>query len=308
MDKEVDPAVLGVINEKRLRGEKRTPVEIIARMGVFDAREKAADLAWLATGDSLNVIATLWAELVNVSAGGRWFYLESLNPQIRIGGGDRSAQQAQRAKDRLGLLKRAHDAGQGVRVVLQTNRVPVLEMESDKSARVSVRVPDDEEWHIAEWDADRQIAVLVRGARGWMPGDADLQAARARAAIPEPAPEADALAGPASPEELHAAAMEHLTKHFAGYGYKAENVTAQGQGWDIEVSDKKGKTLLKIAVKGTKSGMPGFQLTSAERACAKAGDPWRLAVVSDAPGPAAQHKLYRGSEVDSAPGLQPSNK
>ncbi|MEJ8814611.1 DUF3883 domain-containing protein [Variovorax ureilyticus] len=305
MDKEVDPAVLGIINEKRLMGEKRTPVDIIARMGVFDAREKAGDLAWLATGDSLNVIATLWAELVNVSASGRWFYIESLNPLIRIGGGDRSAQQAQRAKDRHGLLKRAVDAGQGVRVVLQTNRVPVLQMESDKTAKVSVRVPDDEEWHIADWNADRQLAILVRGEPGWTPSDEELQAARARAAMPEPAPE-EALAVPTSPEELHAAAMEHLTKHFAGYGYKAENVTAQGLGYDIEVSDKKGKTLLKIAVKGTKSGAPGFQLSSAERACAKAGDPWRLAVVSDAPGPAAQHKLYRGSEVDSAPGLQPS--
>ena len=306
MDKEVDPAVLGIINEKRLMGEKRTPVEIIARMGVFDAREKAGDLAWIATGDNLNVIATLWAELVNVSASGRWFYLESLNPLTRIGGGDRSAQQAQRAKDRHGLLKRAHDAGQGVRVVLQTNRVPVLTMESDKTAKVSVRVPDDDEWHIADWNPDRQLAVLVRGARGWMPSDEDMQAARTRAAIPEPAPEADASAGPASPEELHAAAMEHLTKHFGGYGYKTENVTAQGLGYDIEVSDKKGKTLLKIAVKGVKSGTPGFQLTSAERACAKAGDPWRLAVVSDAPGPAAQHKLYRGSEINSAPGLEPS--
>lgn len=305
MDKEVDPAVLGIINEKRLMGEKRTPVDIIARMGVFDAREKAGDLAWLATGDSLNVIATLWAELVNVSASGRWFYIESLNPLIRIGGGDRSAQQAQRARDRHGLLKRALDAGQGVRVVLQTNRVPVLQMESDRTAKVSVRVPDDEEWHIADWNADRQLAVLVRGAPGWTPSDEELQAARARAAIPEPAPE-EALAVPASPEALHAAAMEHLTKHFAGYGYKAENVAGQGLGYDIEVSDKKGKTLLKIAVKGVKSGAPGFQLSSAERACAKAGDPWRLAVVSDAPGPAAQHKLYRGSEVDSAPGLQQS--
>ncbi|MBO9649449.1 MAG: DUF3883 domain-containing protein [Variovorax sp.] len=306
MDKEVDPAVLGIINEKRLMGEKRTPVDIIARMGVFEAREKAGDLAWIATGDNLNVIATLWAELVNVSADGRWFYVESLNPQARIGGGDRSALQAQRARDRHGLLKRAYDADRGVRVVLQTNRVPVLEMESDKTAKVSVRVPDDDEWHIADWNADQQIVVLVRGARGWTPSDPEMKAARSRAAIPEPAPEADALAGPASPEELHAAAMEHLTKHFAGYGYKAEDVTAQGLGYDIEVSDKKGKTLLKIAVKGVKSGAPGFQLTSAERACAKAGDPWRLAVVSDAPGPAAQHKLFRGSEIDSAPGLQPS--
>lgn len=306
MDKEVDPAVLGVINEKRLRGEKRTPVEIIARMGVFEAREKAADHAWLATGDNVNVIATLWAELVCIGSGGRWFYLESLNPQFRIGGGERSAQQMQRAKDRLGLLKRALDAGQGVRAVLQTNRVPVLEMESDKTARVSIRVPDDEEWHIASWDPVLKMAVLVRGARGWLPTEEDMQAARARGGIPPEALQAALpAAGQSSPDEVQAAAIDHLVRHFGGYGYKAENVAGQGRGYDIEVSDKKGKTLLKIAVKGTAPGMMSFRLTSEERACARQGDPWRLAVVSDVPGPAAQHKLYKGSEVDSAPGLEP---
>ena len=50
MDKEVDPLVLAVIDEKRLSGPRLTPVEIVAKMGVFDAREKAADHAWLATG------------------------------------------------------------------------------------------------------------------------------------------------------------------------------------------------------------------------------------------------------------------
>ncbi|MBO9647432.1 MAG: DUF3883 domain-containing protein [Variovorax sp.] len=305
MDKEVDPAVLGVINEKRLMGEKRTPVEIIAKMGVFDAREKAGDLAWLATGDNVNVIATLWAEFVSVGADGRWFYLESLAPQFKFGGGDRSAQQIQRAKDRLGLLKRALDAGQGLRVVLQTNRVPVLEMESDKTARVSVRVPDDEEWHIASWDTATKMAVLVRGARGWTPSEEDMEAARARGGIPPEALQAAApAAGESSPEDVQAAAIDHLVRHFGGYGYKTETVAGQGLGYDIEVSDKKGKTLLKIAVKGVAPGAKTFRLTSEEQACAKKGDPWRLAVVTDAPGPAAQHKLYRGSEVNSAPGLE----
>ena len=72
MEKEVDAAVLAVINEKRLLGDKRTPVEIIAKMGVFDARQKASDHAWLATGDS--VIATVWAEFVSIGAAGHWFW------------------------------------------------------------------------------------------------------------------------------------------------------------------------------------------------------------------------------------------
>jgi hypothetical protein len=165
---------------------------------------------------------------------------------------------------------------------------------------VSTRVPDDEEWHVGTWDADQGIAVLVRGPRGWLPTEEDMQAARARGGVP-----AAARTGQASREEVQAAAMDYLTRHFAGYGYKTENVADQKLGYDIEVSDKKGATLLKLAVKGTGAGMTGFQLTAEERACAKQGDPWRLAVVTDAPGPAAQHKLYKPAEIDGAPGLEP---
>jgi hypothetical protein len=301
MDKEVDPAVLAVINEKRLLGEKRTPVEIIAKMGVFDARQKASEQAWLASGD--NVIATIWAEFVSIGAGGRWFYLESLDTQHRIGGGERTALQLQRAKDRRNLLKRSLDAGQGFRAVLQTNRVPIVDLETDKAAKVSMRVPDAEEWHIATWDPEQKVAVLVRGPRGWLPTEEDMQAARARGGVPAAAPEGSS--GLASREEVQAAAMDYLTRHFAGYGYKTENVASQKLGYDIEVLDKKSTTLLKLAVKGTAAGMAGFQLTGEERACAERGDPWRLAVVTDALSPAAQHKLYKPSEVDEAPGLEP---
>ena len=303
MDKEVDPAVLAFINEKRLMGEKRTPVEIIAKMGVFDAREKASEQAWLATGD--NVIATLWAEFVRIGSGGRWFCLESLDTHHRIGGGERSALQVQRAKDRLQLLKRTLDAGQGFRAVLQTNRVPILDLETDKAARVSVRVQDDEEWHVAAWEPGRKIAVLVRGARGWLPTEEEMEAAGAQGGLPAAAPAGTASSGPTTREDVHAAAMDYLMRHFAGYGYKAENVAGRKLGHDIEVSDKKGNTLLKLAVKGTVTGMTSFQLSSEERAGAKKGDPWRLAVVTDALGPATQHKLYKPAEIDKAPGLEP---
>lgn len=303
MEKEVDPKVLAVINEKRLLGEKRTPVEIIAKMGVFDAFGKAYDYAWLASGD--NVIATVWAEFVSVGAGvgDRWFYLESLDTQHRIGGGERTALQIQRAKDRLKLLKFSLDAGLGVRTVLQTNRVAIADLETDKAAKVSMRVPDDQEWHIATWDVESKVAVLVRGPRGWLPTEDDMQAARARGGVPAAALESPA--GQESQDDVQAAAIAYLTRHFAGYGYKPVNVTSQGLGYDIEVADKKGNTLLKLAVKGTVPGKSSFQLTDAERAGAKRGDPWRLVVVTDAVGPAAAHKLYKPAEIDSAPGLEP---
>ena len=303
MDKEVDPQVLAVIDEKRLSGPRLTPVEIVAKMGVFDARDKPYEYAWMATGD--NVIATIWAEYVSVGAGGRWFYLESLDTQHRASGGVRTANQVQRAKDRLALLKRTLDAGQGFRAVLQTNRVPIAELETNKSAKVSTRVRDEDEWHVASWEPDQLLAVLVRGPRGWLPTEAEVQAAKARGGVPAPAEATPAAAQVTSPEELQAAALAYVTHHFGGYGYKAEDVRARQLGYDLEVSNAKGVTLLKVAVKGTASGRPGFKLTGEERAASVRDPLWRLLVVTDAGGPAAQHQIYKASEMSQAPGFDP---
>jgi len=303
MDKEVDPHVLAVIDEMRLSGPRLTPVEIVAKMGVFDARDKPFDHAWLATGD--NVIATIWAEHVNLGAGRRWFCLESLDTQHRAGGGTRAPNQVQRAKDRLALLKRTFDAGQGFRAVLQTNRVAIAELEINKGAKVSTRVRDDDEWHVATWEPEQKLAVLVRGPRGWVPDEAEVQAAKARGGVPQ-AEEEPAAAVPvqSSPEEVQAAAMDYVLRHFRGYGYKAEDLTGQNIGYDIEVSNAKGATLLKITVKGTSNATPGFQLSSEESACSAREPLWRLLVVSDAGGPTAQHKIYKPSEMSQAPGFQ----
>ena len=302
MDKEVDPRVLAVIDEMRLSGPRLTPVEIVAKMGVFDARDKPFEHAWLATGD--NVIATIWAEYVSVGAGGRWFCLESLDTQHRAGGGARSPHQVQRAKDRLALLKRTVDAGQGFRAVLQTNRVLIAELESNKGAKVSTRVRDEHEWHVATWEPEQKLAVLVRGPRGWVPDEADMQAARARGGVPDVSEPAAAVVAGASREEVQAAAMGYVMRHFKGYGYNAEDVTGQNLGYDIEVSNAKGATLLRVAVKGTSARVPGFRLTDDERACSTREPLWRLLVVADALGPVAQHKIYKPSEMEQAPGFE----
>lgn len=302
MDKEVDPKVLAVIDEMRLSGPRLTPVEIVAKMGVFDARDKPFEHAWLATGD--NVIATIWGEWVNVGANGRWFYLESLDTHHRAGGGERNAQQVQRAKDRLALLKRTFDAGQGFRAVVQTNRLAIVEVESNKDAKVSTRVRDDDEWHVASWEPEQKLAVLVRGPRGWVPSEAEVQAAKARDNMPQPLFAAAPAAGKISPEEVRAAAIEYVTKHFTGYGYKAEGMS--GKGFDLEVSNAKGQTLLRVVVKGTAPGVPSFKLSKEESECAVREPLWRLLVVTDAGSPAAQHKIYKPNEITSAPGHDPS--
>lgn len=304
MDKEVDPRVLTVIDEMRLSGPRLTPVEIVAKMGVFDARDKPFEHAWLATGD--NVIATIWAEWVNVAANGRWFYLESLDVHHRAGGGERSAQQVQRAKDRLALLKRSHDAGNGFRALLQTNRIAILEVESNKDAKVSTRVRDDDEWHVASWEPDHKLAVLVRGPRGWSPSEAEVQTARERGNVPQKLSAAAKAADDdkASPEAVQAAALEYVVKHFTGYGYKAENMT--GKGFDLEVSNAKGQTLLRVTVKGTAPGVPSFKLSKEESDCSVREPLWRLLVVTDAGSGVAQHKIYKPTEINSAPGFDPA--
>jgi len=303
MDKEVDPAVLAFIDEKRLSGERRTPVDILARMGVLEARDKALEHAWLAGGDNDKVIAAVWAEFVHIGEGGRWFCLESLNPQRPTArGGTRTAQQIQRAENRIALLKRSLDAGQGFRAVLQTNRMPIVDLEADKAAKVSTRVADEQPWHVASWDLGENVAVLVRGQQGWLPSKDEVLAARARGGLPAPAP---VPTDRASADAMQAAAVEHLTRHFAGYGYRTDNLAGQALGYDIEVSDKKGATLLKLAVRGTWAGMPGFRLTAEQRAVGEREPTWRLALVTDVLGPAPQHKLYKFAELANAPGLEP---
>ena len=305
MDKEVGSAVLAFIDEKRLMADRRTPADVIARLGVADARKKAFDMAWLAAGDK--VIIPIWAELVCVSADGHWFCHESLDTHFRAGdGAERSEAQMQRAVERARSLKRTLDAGQAFRAVLQTNRVAIAERETDRAANISTRVADDEEWHVAGWDVDRNAALLVRGLRGWLPTEDDLQAARTRAGVPAPA--ASDSSAVASPEDVRAAAMDHLTRHFAGYGYPTQRVESHALGHDIGVSDKKGNTLLQLAVRGTTAGMDRLNmLTAEERAAALRGGPWRLAVVTDATGKVPQHKLYKPDEIDQVPGLDPAD-
>lgn len=302
MEKEVDPQVLKIIDEKRLSGPRLSPVDIVAKMGVFDARDKPFEYAWLATGDI--VIATIWAEYISVGAGGRWFMLESLDTQRRAGGGARNANQTQRAKDRLELLKKTFDAGQGFRALLQTNRIAIAEVESSKNSKVSTRVRDDDEWHVAAWEPDRQFAVLVRGPRGWMPTDAELLAARVRGSMPNDGDAVASMSGTASPDEVHAAALLYVTRHFNGYGYKTEHLTGQSAGYDLDVLDKKGATLLKVAVKGTSSAVTKVRLSDHERAASTREPLWRMLVVSDALTASPSHKIYKPTEVTNAPGFE----
>jgi len=301
MESEVDPKVLAVIEEGRLSGPRLSPVDILSKMGVPDARTKPFDSAWLATGEG--VVATIWGEYVSVGATGRWFYVESLNTDVRADGGDRNASQVQRATQRLTLLKRTLDAGQGFRAVLQTNRMAIVEAESNKNAKISTRVRDDQEWHVATWSPELQIAVLVRGPRDWQPSADELKAARRSHAPAGRA--ADAAGGSATTpaagdQDVDGAAKSYVVRHFSSYGYQAEDVSSQGLGYDVEVKDKKGALLLRVCVRGASVGTPTRDLSAQEHASAKGEKLWRLIVVADPLTGAAQHKIYKPTEIQQA--------
>lgn len=297
MESEVDSKVLAVIEEERLSGPRLSPVDILSKMGVLDARNKPFESAWLATGDS--VVATIWGEYVNVAVNGRWFYIESLNTQARSDGGERSANQAQRATTRLTLLKRTFDAGQGFRAVLQTNRMAIVEAESNKNAKISTRVRDDQEWHVATWSPELQIAVLVRGPRDWQPSADELKAARRSHA---PSGRTTGTSGGdemqvASESDVDDAAKGYVLRHFTSYGYQAEDVSSQGLGYDVEVKDKKGATLLLVCVRGASVGIQIRDLSAQEHASSKREKLWKLIVVADPLTGAAQHKIYKATEI-----------
>lgn len=300
MESEVDPRVLAVIEEERLSGPRLSPVDILSKMGVLDARSKPFESAWLATGDS--VVATIWGESVSVGTNGRWFHVESLNAEVRSDGGERTASQVQRATLRLTLLKRTFDAGQSFRAVLQTNRAAIVEAESNKSAKISTRVRDDVEWHVASWSPELQIAVLVRGARDWQPSAEDLKAARRSHA---PSSRTTGTTGGkavqvAGDDDVDDAAKGYVLRHFSSYGYQAEDVSSKGLGYDVEVKDKKGATLLRVCVRGASVGTQIRALSAQEHASSKRETLWRLIVVADPLTGAAQHKIYKATEIQQA--------
>ena len=284
MESEVDPKVLAVIEEERLSGPALRPDEILSRMGVLDARSKAFESAWLAGGDK--VLATIWGEHVSVGANGRWFQVESLNTEVRADGSERSAGQAQRATVRLTLLKRAFDAGQGFKALLQVNRMPIVEAESNKNAKISTRVRDNQEWHVASWSPELQIAVLVRGPQDWQPSVEELKAARR-----SNAPSGGAAGGADVAGDVDGAAKDYILRHFGGYGYLAEDVSSQDLGYDVEVKDKKGALLLRVCVRGAAVGTPIRELTAKEQASCAGEKLWRLIVVADPLTGAAQHRI-----------------
>lgn len=92
------------------------------------------------------------------------------------------------------------------------------------------------------------------------------------------------VTSPSSPDpekrkKVELAAIEHVVTHYESQGYSVSDRQSDNCGYDLFV--KKGKSVLKVEVKGTSLGDHRFFLSRNERA--KSVDPeWRLAIVLNA--------------------------
>lgn len=325
MQNEVNAIVFRVVDDIRANSPKLGITEVIQRMRVREASEHRADYVWPLPGGGY--LLTIWSEFVHVHANGRWFYVETLDTKTRLGGGARSPLQQTRAEARVAALRQMHGRSQDCAAVLQINRVPIAELEQNKNAEVGVRVKDPERWHVARWDADRGRALLVRGAVGWAPTDAEVDEHLARRRMdgvlnvqvvnaPSDPPVSPAPPSPPPPEPrlwlpdqehrdaVEAAAMAHMTMFYEAQGLVVHDVSDENLGYDLRVEDANGVPLHLVEVKGTSKLAEGFFISRNERRCSEREQTWCLAIVTSALTAPAE-RVYSASEMEQLFSFEP---
>lgn len=298
MRNEVRPEVLRFIDERYLTAGSLGANDVLRKLGIriigkMDPEQ--FEYAWKLPGGGY--LVTIWSEDVKVHPDKHWFYVDTLDTVHRRGGGEREEDQQRRAERRIRFLRELYQSKGEFIGLLQINRIPIEQLEQQNlSAKVSMRVKDIEQWHVASWDEARQRAVLVRGPRGWVPSHEEVEAVLA------PSPASTAWTGapakppPEHPEEqprvwfpdqehrdrVEAASISHVKDHYRKLGLKVEDVSPQNLGYDLVVSDQAGHPMQRIEVKGTSMDTQGFFLTRNEFKQGHALPTWRLAIVTSA--------------------------
>ena len=286
MQSEVPQEVLSYIDKQRLGGNARTATDWLTRLGIADPTSVNSEYAWKRTGEP-SVVCTIWAEFIQVDQHGRWFVRERIEPDTKLGGGERSANQKRRARNRIDLLRPTEGSSKAIVALLQINEKSIDELEQNENARTSVRVRDEEHWHVVGWDEAKKEAWLVRGAPPWVPS-LDEPAA-------EHSPVDDSLASPSENEsnfgfpdyetrkKIEDAAVAYVRQHYQGLGYRVDSKETQNVGYDLEVADSStGEIVGRVEVKGTSQQVPAFYITRNERSSAQVLDAWKLAIVTNA--------------------------
>lgn len=286
MQSEVPQEVLSYIDKQRLDGKDRTATEWLTRLGVAEPKSVNTEYAWSRNRDPA-IVCTIWAEFIHVDQNGRWYARERIEPDTKLGGGERSTNQKRRAQNRIDLLRPAEGSSKTVVALLQINEKSIDELEQNENAKTSVRIKDEELWHVVDWDESKKQAWLVRGPTPWIPSLDEPKAERPT--------EDDDTATPGKNESnfgfpdyetrkrIEDAAVAHVRRHYQGLGYRVDSKETQNVGYDLEVTDSStGDVVAHVEVKGTSTSVPAFYITRNERATANALDTWKLAIVTNA--------------------------
>lgn len=292
MESEVKPKVLEYVERQRINGNDRTATKWLEKLNVPSAEGMNYEYAWKRNGTPA-VICTIWSEFIQVDNIGRWLVRERIESETKLGGGERSPMQKLRAKNRIELLRFAFEKKQPVIALLQVNRKSIEELENNENASTSVRVKDEEFWHVVAWNERDREVWLVRG-EPWDP-----------TAKPTISPvNAGAHDSPTSTDEhssgsnndsnfgfpdaetrkkVEKAAVDFVTLHYESKGFRVESKEESNIGYDLDVFDSvTGNPIVSIEVKGTSGDVPNFYLTRNERACAAKLGTWQLAIVTNA--------------------------
>lgn len=291
MESEVAGEVLDVVNDRYFKTGSPGVTDVIRNLGVQVPPRSPEQWEYAWRPPVGLPILTIWAEDVRPHPSG-WFYVDSLDTVHRRGGGLRTPRQQERAARRVAILQEMRTSDEDCIGLLQTNRVSIAELEQNQNASVSKRVKDDERWHIASWDEERQRVILVRGKRGWVPRPEDIDGFSAAAGEGAPSSPEDAphLVFPDKEhrDRVEAAAVARVRYHYESRGYLVEDVSSRNLGYDLEVLDPSGRPVLHVEVKGTSLATEAFFITANEMARATALDTWRLAIVTSALSPEPQ--------------------
>lgn len=101
---------------------------------------------------------------------------------------------------------------------------------------------------------------------------------------------------PETRRAVELASVAHVRTHYEQQGYTVESHEAQNLGYDLLAT--KGRTSLRLEVKGTGGDVERFFLTRNELKCGRQNQNWRLVIVTNALGVPMLSNALRIDEVE----------
>ena len=183
MKHEIDPKVIGDMEEERLRRADKTVTDVLKRADV-DWRVPGEIYSWAWRRKGRSSVMTIWAEDVHAVDRERWLTVEKLDGDRRRSGKPWKSGEAARSERRSSILRESARQRAPLLGVLQVNRFSAEQLvHDDATSKVEYRVADRTPWHVTIVPGEKtgeEFAVLLRGEKPWAPTPAQIAAARAR--------------------------------------------------------------------------------------------------------------------------------